>query len=454
MPELPLQADILVVGGGPCGLVAALSLQKHGCSDIVVVDSAPAGLHTTRAIALFPATLEACCFALDEIGCADAIVAEGIKTSGGKLWDGHRLHRAAYFDVLAPYTRFAFTLLVPQQVTERVLRKYAEDRQILVHRPCRVINMQVNQDNPEVTNVIFEDGHVLQAKYVVGADGTRSTIRQIVGIPFRDPTTSKCDVVRQAVQADVILEAGSSPPFRLNDLLQIHTDDNFFTFFPLRSDVYDAQNLWRIVCGVRTGEAPRAPNAEYLQSLLDTIGLCEIPSVASTTGQPVKIKKVLWSTRFRMDSAVVDKYYTRLSRSSEGDGAQVVGGVVTLIGDAAHKQPPVGGQGLNLGLRDAVFLGPALAEHLRKSAGTPFWTDRAHVDQRLVDWSDERRQRALAGIKLSTDMLYMQSWRTGWTSLYGIIPINWTLMRCWVLWFLDTIGVQPLTWQLSGLVNR
>lgn len=280
-------------------------------------------------------------------------------------------------------------------------------------------------------------------------------VRELAGIAYLDPSNSKeRDVIKQAVLADVVFEGGASPPVRPTDSLFMLGDGNYFLFFPLPKDAYAEKTVWRIGTGVLVGDPPSVPSAEYLQTLLDANGPKNIPLSAVPNPQPLKIEKVIWSTRFRTDSAIADKSYTRLTGSSKG--GQVTGGVIVLIGDAAHKQPPTGGQGMNLGVRDAVFLGPVLAQHLKKSQAATSPVEQVQIDKELVAWTHERHKRALNVIVLANRTLDGASWRRGWMWYLGIIPVNWAWIRSFALWAAGASGFTARTspWRLSGLQNR
>jgi 2-polyprenyl-6-methoxyphenol hydroxylase-like FAD-dependent oxidoreductase len=253
---------------------------------------------------------------------------------------------------------------------------------------------------------------------------------------------------------DIVLEGNPVPPAGFTNLIYLLGDGNFFFMFPLPAGSYDEPNVWRIGGGVLSGDLPRTPSAEYLQNLMDTEGPTVIPSSALLKYQPLKITKVLWSTRFRTDSAIADKYITRLTRTSTN--GQITGGLVILIGDAAHKQPLTGGQGMNLGLRDAVFLGPALAQHITNSIVAQSEAERKEADEQLIKWSHQRHAQALTVIALANRTLSIFSIRRGIRWYFGIIPVNWAWVRSWTIWFFVVTGIsrRVTPWRLSGLYNR
>jgi 2-polyprenyl-6-methoxyphenol hydroxylase-like FAD-dependent oxidoreductase len=117
------------------------------------------------------------------VGCAASVVEASITPTGSYIWDGYTFHKYFDFKTLTGHTKYPFMLLTSQHITERILGQQVKERKIDVYRPCRVANLQVNRENPEYTDVIFEDGQVVKANYVVGADGARSIVRGIVCMP-------------------------------------------------------------------------------------------------------------------------------------------------------------------------------------------------------------------------------------------------------------------------------
>lgn len=116
---------------------------------------------------------------MDEIGCAASLVSLGIKITGGKIWDGYNFHELADFSVLARHTKFPYILMIPQNLTERVLGERVEEEGLAVYRPFKVVDVKVNETNPEYSDVIFDDGQMVTAKYVIGADGSRSVVSTV-----------------------------------------------------------------------------------------------------------------------------------------------------------------------------------------------------------------------------------------------------------------------------------
>ena len=97
----------------------------------------------------------------------------------------------AFFSPLSKYTKYNYILGIAQHVAEKVIGSVAEERGIKVHRPHKVTDMRPSAEDPSFTDVIFEDGHVLRAHAVVGADGARSTVS--CGLPTKPSYRTTAD---------------------------------------------------------------------------------------------------------------------------------------------------------------------------------------------------------------------------------------------------------------------
>ncbi|KAG1853715.1 hypothetical protein DFJ58DRAFT_789278 [Suillus subalutaceus] len=330
----------------------------------------------------------------------------------------------------------------------------------------------MNEDDENLTDVTFEDGKTITAKYVIGADGARSVVRRMAGIGFTDPKTGeKGDRITnldQMVLADVVYEGKHNNGMEFSGTM---SPESFFLCVPLPNSFNDflAKNgqevqdqIYRIGAGVPLvdGEIPHSPSKEYLQNLVDRFGPTFLSSNASVNPNPtpVRIKEVIWSTRFRTHSAIADKTFTRLG-GDELQGAPVGadkittkhGGIILLVGDAAHIHSPAGGQGMNLGIRDAVFLGEALVKHINASASQPSSVDADYI---LREFGEERHKRALEVIALTKNMLSfmgMPDKKISW-----LFPISATTVRDWVMWlgFKFSFMQAKMAWAMSGLGRR
>lgn len=294
----------------------------------------------------------------------------------------------------------------------------------------------------------------------------------MAGISFIDlKTGEKGDRVNnlaQMVLADVVYEGKD----RDVDFVGTMSPESFFLSMPMPNSFNELLakggrkvegQICRIGSGVplADGEIPHSPNKEYLQNLLDRFGPTILASDASVnpSSTPVRIKEVVWSTRFRTHSAIADKFFTRLG-GDELEGAAIVpgvpypsrhGGIILLVGDAAHIHPPAGGQGMNLGIRDAVFLGEAITKHINASAPQPSTTDNDYI---LREFAEVRHERALEVIAFTKTLLSVAGAQD--TKISWMLPISATSARDWLLWLGGKFGFMQarMAWAMSGLGRR
>lgn len=320
--------DVLIIGAGPTGLALAASLVARGVTT-AVVDQQAAGANTSRAAVVNARTLEV----LEGVDVARRLVKEGIEAPRFTIRDRGRTLIPIDFSGLP--TEYPYSLMVPQSTTERLLLERLEELGGSVQRPRSVT--AIDQD-PDGVTATFEDGDVVRARYVVGADGIRSIARQQAGIDFEGSVYDESFVL-----ADVKL-TGDAPH---DQVILYWATAGLTVVAPLPDGTY------RIVAPV--ADAPEVPSAEFVQQILDT----------RVGADRLEVTAVIWGSRFRVHHRVADTFRA---------------GRLLLAGDAAHVHSPAGGQGMNLGIQDAVALAHALAAVLD---GAP--------DSLLDEYSDTRR---------------------------------------------------------------
>ncbi|GAA4539567.1 FAD-dependent oxidoreductase [Mycobacterium paraffinicum] len=331
--------DVLVVGAGPTGLTLAATLLSRGIR-VVVVDKLAEGANTSRAAAVNARTLEV----LEELDVARRMVKAGLIAPRFTMREGRRILIPVDFSELP--TDHPYTLMLSQADTERLLLERLHELGGDVVRPKTL--SRISQDATGVT-ATFDDGETIRARYAVGADGMNSTVRTQAGIGFAGGEFAEAFTL-----ADVRV-TGEAPR---NEVILFYAKDGLTVLAPLPGDIF------RVVAP--TADAPQLPSAEFVQALLDTRGF--------GPGQTV-VTELVWGSRFHIHHRVADTYRS---------------GRLLLAGDAAHVHSPAGGQGMNLGITDAVALAGALAEVL---GGGP--------DAALDAYSTAQRRRAERVLKLT-----------------------------------------------------
>lgn len=198
-------------------------------------------------------------------------------------------------------------------------------------------------------------------------------------------------------------------------------------------DLENAPQIFRFICQVpkSAGKPPAEPTLEYIQNLIDTYASPHLRSDPSVNPNPVRIENPRWLTRFISRSAVADSFFTRLGG---------VGGPVFLVGDAAHIHPPAGGQGMNLGMRDAMGLARVVARHIVNGNSSTEFSD-------FEEFSTSRRARALQVVHLAEGILDGQDTLRN----HPLKRVFKTLL--WLLNFVPAFRAQ-LAWQMSGLASK
>ncbi|OBB24267.1 pentachlorophenol monooxygenase [Mycolicibacterium peregrinum] len=379
-----LTTDVLIVGAGPVGLTAAIVLIQHG-HEVTVVDRQAEGTNTSRAAVVHPHTLEL----LEPYGVVADLVARGVHTPTFAIRDRDDLLIAVPFSQLP--TRYPYTLMISQADTEAFLLNRLEELGGKVVRAASVIGIQQTEDQAIAT---FADGQQIRARYLIGADGMHSTVREHAGIAFNGGTYGESFAL-----ADVRLFGGVPA----DEVILYFSPAGLVVVAPLPDGMY------RIVATV--DEAPQYPDVAFVQSLLDERG---------PVAEPAVVEEVVWGSRFRVHHRVADAFRDHR---------------ILLAGDAAHVHSPAGGQGMNLGIEDAVVLGEHVAQVLDAGADNAvldeYAATRRHTARRVV-WMTSRLT------ELATASARRRPLRNRVMRLAGKLPA----VR------------RALAWQLSGLNRR
>jgi 2-polyprenyl-6-methoxyphenol hydroxylase-like FAD-dependent oxidoreductase len=280
-----------------------------------LVDRLTSGQNTSRAAVIHAHTLEV----LEQLGVSDRLLGEGLELARFSIRDRDRALVRLRFDTLP--TPYACLLMLPQDRTEEILREALAEAGGAVCWGSTVERLTETADGVEASVATPAGRRTIRARYVVGADGMRSLVREAAGIGFTGASYEESFVL-----ADVDMDWG-------------HGRSEVTLFFSPRGLVVVAPlpgGRFRIVATLE--DAPEQPTIADVQALLDGRG--------PTRGRAT-VSRVHWSTRFRLHHRVADRYRK---------------GRLLLMGDAAHVHSPAGGQGMNTGLVDACVLGGILAD--------------------------------------------------------------------------------------------
>ncbi|WP_410657641.1 rifampin monooxygenase [Amycolatopsis sp. lyj-112] len=303
--------DVIVAGGGPTGVMLASELRLRGVH-AVVLDKEPEPTKVVRAMGLHARSIEI----LDQRGVLDRFLELGQKYPVRGSFAGITKPVPDGLDTAHPYL-----LGIPQTVVERLLNEHAAELGVEIRRSSEVVGLSQDDDGVDVD---LADGTRLRARYLVGCDGGRSTVRKLLDVDFPGEPSHIETLLGE-------MELTATPDELTAVMTEVRKTQLRFGAMPLGDGVYRVG-----VPADGVTEDSRVPPTleEFKRQLLDV------------AGTDFGVHSPRWLSRFG-DATRLAEHYRR--------------GRVFLAGDAAHIHPPTGGQGLNLGIQDAVNLAWKLA---------------------------------------------------------------------------------------------
>ena len=372
-------SEVLIVGAGPTGLVLALWLTRLGVR-VRIVDKTDQPGTTSRALAVQPRTLEF----YRQFGFADAVVARGRAIGAVNLWVSAK--KSAHVPIgemgkgLSPYP---MPLIYPQDEHERMLIDRLRELGVEVERQTELIDFDDEADGIRA-RLRGHDGaeEAYRAAYIAGCDGGHSTVRQKLRIGFPGGAYDHLYYV-----ADVNAHGQV-----LNGEIHVGLDrEDFLALFPLKDE-----GCARLVGTVRDDLHGR-----------EDLSWDDVRTTVAKWMR-IEVERVNWFSTYRVHHRVANHFGV---------------GRAFILGDAAHVHSPVGGQGMNTGIGDAVNLAWKLASVLRGRADADllatYEPERMAFAQRLVETTD----RAFTGVVSSSEIALLFRLRLVPRLLPGLLRI-------------------------------
>jgi 2-polyprenyl-6-methoxyphenol hydroxylase-like FAD-dependent oxidoreductase len=345
-----MDADVLIVGAGPTGLMLANQLARRGVRALII-DRHSGPAQQSRAIVVHARTMEI----YSRLGLMERSLELGRRVAGLNMWaNGRKRARIPFGDIGQGLSPFPYLLILGQDDNERIMGAKLSELGVEV------------QWNTELTALEQQPGHVdvalrqpdgatrkLRAAWVAGCDGARSPVRELSGIGFPGAPYEHVFYVADTEAT------GKMVPGELNVFLW---RNGFHLVFPMHGN-----DRWRVIGILPPGLRGR-----------DGLGFDELaPAIVRETGANISFRACDWVSTYRIHHRAAEKFRDRRC---------------FLLGDAAHIHSPVGAQGMNTGLQDAYNLGWKLALVVQGRADASlldsYESERLPFAQRLLATTD------------------------------------------------------------------
>jgi 2-polyprenyl-6-methoxyphenol hydroxylase-like FAD-dependent oxidoreductase len=336
-----IDADVVVVGAGPTGLTLGAVLAAAGARSLVIDAQPGPERESSRATTVHAGTLEALDERLDGLGAE--VAARGHAARRSVLWHGRQRIASVHWDRMP--TRYAAMVNLPQTDTEALLRGRLERYGGTVRWGWQARSVDQHDDHVSVRMARGDDEQSVHARYVAGCDGAHSEVRRSCGIALTGTTYPE-----RFLLADVDLDTDLG-----RDLTHVFVSTRGVL------GVMPMPSAYRLNGTLGRGE-------QLTPTTLAGLMRARLGRAADR----VRLRSVMWAAEYRTHSRLADAYRS---------------GRVFLAGDAAHLNSPVGGQGMNVGIADALDLGRGLAAAV---AATP--------DEASLDGYEARRRPVAAEV--------------------------------------------------------
>jgi 2-polyprenyl-6-methoxyphenol hydroxylase-like FAD-dependent oxidoreductase len=306
--------DVIIAGGGPTGVMLASELRLHHMH-VVVLEKDAEPSRVVRGLGLHARSIEI----LDQRGLLERFLPFSTQYPIAGSFAGIAKPAPAGLDTAHPYT-----FGIPQPTTERLLTERAVELGAELRRGVELVGLTQDQDG---VSAELSDATHLRSRFLVGCDGGRSTVRKLLGIGFPGEAARQEMLLAEVELTDTPEKVDAI----VTEVREIHKN---FGAGPL------GDGLYRVVAPADGIAEDRAtpPTLDELRR-----------QIRALAGTDFGAHSPRWLSRFGDATRLAERYRD---------------GRVLLAGDAAHVHPPYGGQGLNLGIQDAVNLGWKLAAEI------------------------------------------------------------------------------------------
>lgn len=358
------RVDVLIIGAGPTGLVLALWLHKQGIA-VRIVDVSEGPAKTSRALVVHSRILEL----YRQLDLVEELQASGYQLPATNIWaEGHHRAHIQLSEVGKELTPYPYILMLPQDDHERILENKLKSVGVLVERRTEFLQYVDRGFNVTATLRRKVDGSEIacEAAYIVGCDGSHSAVRHSIGAKYEGETYVPLFYI-----VDIEAEDGDSPIFNGEGHLRIQ-DDKYTMVLPLS----DSRHVRLIGTINPDGDQKVDMSTPHPDVTFEDV----LPDIKKSSG--IKIKKLNWFSTYRSHHRIAETYHKNRA---------------FLVGDAAHIHSPVGGQGMNTGIMDAINLAwklttviknPEMSEESQKSLLRSYETERRAFALNVIGMTD------------------------------------------------------------------
>lgn len=319
-----MNPQVLIVGAGPTGLTAALTLAKFGVR-VRIIDKNFSRSDKSKALGVQAGTLECLATAIDK-SISDQMVASGQPAYAAWI----HLSDAApiQVDLSTIPSPYNFILILAQSETERIFEEQLAKLSVQVERRTELVKLE--EDGDLITSALRDHTgrtETVTSSFVIGCDGSHSSVRQQTGIPFQGAMYTG-----DFILGDVTIDW----PWPYGSIQTFVSKRGVIASFPMKGE-----RRYRLIL---------IPKGNHNPSEKSEITLMEFNSILQTLSQgQIRATDPTWLTRFRVHHRMVEHFQKRR---------------IFLAGDAAHIHSPAGGQGMNTGIQDALNLAHKLKRFL------------------------------------------------------------------------------------------